>query len=118
MDPKTSSRQQRVLSCVIKDKHALYAAFMPFIKNGGLFIPTDKQYRIGDEILLLLQLMDGPERTPIVGKVVWLTPQGAEGNRVVGIGIRFSDQDQGAARRKIEDYLADMPASDRPTHTL
>jgi len=93
MAPETSNRQQRVLSFGIKDKHALYAAFMPFIRNGGLFIPTDKQYRISDEILLLLRLMDGPERTPIVGKVVWLTPQGTEGNRVVGIGIQFSDQD-------------------------
>jgi len=93
----------------IKDKHALYTSFMPFIKNGGLFIPTTKRYRIGDELLLLLRLMDEPDPVSIVGKVVWLTPAGAEGNRVVGVGIRFSDQDQGATRRKIEDYLADLP---------
>jgi len=91
---------------------------MPFIKNGGLFIPTTKRCRIGDEIFLLPRLMDESEPIPIVGKVVWLTPAGAEGNRMVGVGIRFSSQDQGAARRKIEGYLADMLASDRPTHTL
>ena len=95
MDPGTLDGQQRILSFVIKDKNALYAAFMPFVKNGGLFIPTSKRYTIGDEIFLLLRLMDEPDRIPVAGKVVWLTPAGAEGNRAVGVGIQFSDQDRG-----------------------
>jgi type IV pilus assembly protein PilZ len=112
------ARQQRILSFVIKDKNALYAAFMPFVKNGGLFIPTSKHYQIGDEIFLLLRLLDEPERIPVAGKVVWVTPPGAEGNRAVGVGIQFSEQDNGVARRKIEEYLAGMLTSDRPTHTM
>ena len=118
MDHGRVGGQQRILSFVIKDKNALYAAFMPFIRNGGLFIPTSKRYRIGDEIFLLLRLMDEPERIPVAGKVVWVTPPGAEGNRAVGVGIQFSEQDEGHARRKIEEYLAGMLQSDRPTHTL
>jgi len=110
--------RQRILSFVIKDKNALYAAYMPFVKNGGLFIPTSKRYELGDEIFLLLRLIDEPERLPVAGKVVWVTPTGSEGNRAVGVGIQFSDQDKGAARRKIEDYLAGMLSSDRPTHTM
>ena len=110
--------QQRILSFVIKDKNALYAAFMPFVRNGGLFIPTTKRYRIGDEIFLLLRLMDEQDRIPVAGKVVWVTPAGAEGNRAIGVGIQFSEQDNGVARRKIEDYLAGMLTSDRPTHTM
>jgi type IV pilus assembly protein PilZ len=118
VDPSSIGGRQRILSFVIKDKNALYAAFMPFIKNGGLFIPTNKRYEIGDEIFLLLRLMDEPERLPVAGKVIWVTPAGAEGNKAVGVGIQFSDQDKGAARRKIEDYLAGMIGSDRPTHTM
>lgn len=49
--------------------------------------------------------MEESEPIPAVGKVVWLTPAGAEGNRVIGVGIRFSSQDQGAARCKIGGYL-------------
>ena len=107
-----------VLSINIREKSALFAAYMPFIKNGGLFIPTNKSYQLGDEIFLLLQLMEEPDRIPVAGRVVWITPAGAEGNRAVGVGVQFNDQDKGATRRKIEDYLAGSLASERPTHTL
>lgn len=110
--------QQRILSFAIKDKNALYASFMPFVKNGGLFIPTTKRYQLGDELFLLLQLMDETERIPVAGKVVWVTPPGAEGNRAIGVGVQFSDQDKGAARRKIEEYLAGALSAERQTHTM
>jgi type IV pilus assembly protein PilZ len=110
--------QQRILSVAIKDRNALYQSYMPFVKNGGLFIPTTKRYQLGDEIFLLLQLMDGPDRIPVAGRVVWVTPAGAEGNRTVGVGIEFSDQDEGAARNKIEEYLAGALKAERRTHTM
>jgi type IV pilus assembly protein PilZ len=106
-----------MLTLNIKDKSALYASYMPFIKNGGLFIPTNKQYRLGDEVFLLLTLMDGAERLPVAGKVVWLTPRGAQGKRQQGIGVQFSSQDGGETQKKIDVYLAGMVA-DRPTHTM
>ena len=63
---------------------------MPFLSNGGLFVPTNKAYDIGDEVFMLLTLMDEPEKIPIAGKVVWVTPRGAQGNRTAGIGVQFS----------------------------
>ncbi len=110
--------QQRILSFAIKDKSALYMSFMPYIKNGGLFIPTTKQYQLGDEIFLLLQLMEETDRIPVAARVVWVTPQGAEGNRSIGVGVQFSEQDKGVARRKIEEYLAGKLNAERPTHTM
>ena len=110
--------RQGILSLTIKDKNALYAAYMQFVKNGGLFIPTTKQYNLGDEVFMLLTLMDEAERLPVAGRIIWITPIGAEGNRAAGIGVQFSDQDGGAARNKIEGYLAGALQSDRPTHTL
>jgi type IV pilus assembly protein PilZ len=91
---------------------------MPFVTNGGLFIPTSKRYQLGDHIFLLLRLMDEPDRLPVSGKVVWVTPPGAEGNRAIGVGIQFGSQDKGAARRKIEEYLAGSLSSGRLTHTM
>jgi type IV pilus assembly protein PilZ len=115
---KISPTRQGILSLTIKDKNALYAAYMQFVKNGGLFIPTNKKYRLGDEVFMLLTLMEETERIPVAGKIIWVTPIGAEGNRAAGIGVQFSDQDGGVARNKIETYLAGALKSDRPTHTM
>ena len=91
---------------------------MPFIKSGGLFIPTNKQYKLGDEVFMLLSLMEDTEKLPVAGKIVWITPKGAAGNRAAVIGVQFSDQDGGGARTKIETYLAGALKSDRQTHTM
>lgn len=107
-----------VLSLTIKDKNALYAAYMPYLKNGGIFVPSTKPYRLGAEVFMLLTLMDSKEKIPVAGQVVWITPQGAQGNRATGIGIQFSDKDAGAARNKIETLLATALKSGRPTHTM
>lgn len=106
-----------ILSLTIKDKAVLYAAYMPFLVNGGLFIPTNKPYKINDEVFMLLNLMEEPEKIPVAGRVVWVTPRGAQGNRAAGIGVQFNGQDD-TANRKIEAYLAGSLESDRPTHTM
>jgi type IV pilus assembly protein PilZ len=109
--------KQGVLSLTIKDLAVLYAAYMPFIQNGGLFVPTNKQYALRDEVFILLSLVDEAEKIPITGQVVWITPKGAQGNRQAGIGVQFSEQDFAAAT-KIEEHLGTALSSDRPTHTM
>ncbi|KPG92587.1 pilus assembly protein PilZ [Pseudomonas sp. RIT-PI-q] len=106
-----------ILSLTIKDKSVLYAAYMPFIKNGGLFIPTNKSYKLGDEVFMLLNLMDESEKIPVAGKVTWITPKGAQGNRAAGVGVQFNAGDD-TARSRIETHLAGALKSDRPTHTM
>ncbi len=114
----SQSARPGMLSLSIKDKASLYAAYMPFVKNGGLFIPTNKDYKLGDEVFMLLSLMDDGERLPVAGKIIWMTPKGAEGNRATGVGVQFSEQDKGATRNKIETHLAGALNSDRITHTM
>ena len=112
-----SSGRNGILSLTIKDKAVLYSAYMPYLEFGGLFVPTNKAYKIGDEVFMLLNLMDEPEKIPIAGTVVWVTPRGAQGNRTAGIGVQFSEQDA-TANSKIENHLAGSLESDRPTHTM
>ncbi|HET8883767.1 MAG TPA: PilZ domain-containing protein [Solimonas sp.] len=116
--PRTGGAPPGILTLHIKDKSALYVAYMPFVKNGGLFIPTNKDYRLGDDIFMLLTLMDNPERLPVAGKVIWVTPKGAQNKRVQGVGVQFSAQDAGATQKKIEGLLAGALGADRPTHTM
>jgi len=117
-DLEPDSSKKGILSLSIKDKNALYAAYMPFVTNGGLFIPTTRQYEMGEEVFILLNLMDEAERLPISGKIIWITPDGAEGYRAAGVGFQFSDQDDGVARNKIETFLAGALESGRSTHTM
>jgi type IV pilus assembly protein PilZ len=108
-----------VLSLNIREKAALYAAYMPFLKGGGIFIPTSKNYALGEEVFMLLSLMDDPNRLAVQGKVVWITPEGVQGNRTQGIGVQFTQDDTGAAARAtIEKILGEALASTRPTHTM
>lgn len=108
-----------VLSLAIKEKAALYAAYMPFLKFGGIFAPTQKPYKIGDEIYLILALMDDPNKYPIAGKVAWITPPGANNNKAQGIGVHFPDDDSGRrAKLRIEEILGAALRSSRATHTL
>lgn len=118
MAEQAPAPRQGILSLSIKDKNALYAAYMPFVLNGGLFIPTNREYAMGQEVFMLLNLMEETERLPIAGKVIWITPPGSEGYRTSGVGVQFSDQDGGMARNKIETYLAGSLDSDRSTHTM
>jgi type IV pilus assembly protein PilZ len=117
MNQGGQNNRNGILSLTIKDKAVLYSAYMPFLENGGLFVPTNKAYSLGDEVFMLLTLMDEPEKIPIAGKVVWVTPRGAQGNRTAGIGVQFSEQDA-AANARIENHLAGSLGSDRPTHTM
>lgn len=111
--------RQGILNLAIKDKAALYSAYMPFIKSGGIFVQTPKRYFLGDEVFLLLTLPESTERLPIAGKVVWVTPAGAQGNRPAGIGVQFPETPEGeSVRGKIETLLAGQLGADRGTFTM
>jgi type IV pilus assembly protein PilZ len=108
-----------VLSLAIMEKAALYAAYMPFLKHGGMFVPSNKPYKLGDEIYLILALMDDPNKYPIAGKVAWITPAGANNNKAQGIGVHFPDDETGhRAKLRIEEILGAALRSSRATHTL
>ena len=76
--------QQAVLTLTIQDKSVLFGAYKCFLQNGGLFVPTTRTYRLQDEVLLLLTLMDEPEKLPVAGRVVWITPEGGPGQPASG----------------------------------
>jgi type IV pilus assembly protein PilZ len=115
---RTGGSKPGLLTLTIKDKSALYLAYMPFVKNGGLFVPTNSSYRLGDEVFMLLSLMGEHDKLPVAGRVIWVTPKGASGRRAAGIGVQFSEQDRGQTQKKIEALLAGALGGDKPTHTM
>lgn len=103
----------------IKEKAALYAAYIPFFEEGGIFVPTAREYKLGDDVYVLLTLPDDPQRYPVAGRVAWVTPARAAGNRTQGVGIQFPKDDKSRQLKlKIEEILGTALASERPTQTL
>ena len=108
-----------VVQLAIKEKAALYAAFIPLFKEGGVYIPTAREYQLGADVYVLMTLPEDTQRYPIAGKVAWVTPARAAGNRTQGVGVRFpNDEKSRLLKLKIEEILGVHLASDRPTQTM
>lgn len=107
-----------MLSLSIKDKAGLYGAYMPFVKNGGIFIPGNRPYRLGEQVFMVLSLLDQPQKYQVAGRVAWITPSGVP-NKTPGIGVQLPDDDNGRNLRKVvEELLGKALGSHRPTQTI
>ena len=117
--PAATAARPSVVQLAIKEKAALYAAYIPLFQEGGIFIPTAREYQLGADVYVLMTLPDDTQRYPIAGKVAWVTPARAAGNRTQGVGVRFpADEKSRALKLKIEEILGAHLASDRPTQTI
>lgn len=114
-----ASARPSVIQLVFREKGALYAAYIPIFTEGGLFVPTTREYRLGEDIYLLLSLPDDPQRFPVAGKVSWITPANASGGRTQGVGVRFPNDDKSRQLKlKIEEILGTSIQSQKPTQTI
>jgi type IV pilus assembly protein PilZ len=117
--PPASTPRPSVIQLSIKEKAALYAAYIPIFTEGGVFIPTSREYSLGDDVYVLLSLPEDMQRYPVAGKVAWVTPAKAAGGRTQGVGIMFpKDEKSRTLKLKIEEILGVQLGSDRPTQTM
>lgn len=113
------SLRPSVVSLAIRDRAALYAAYMPFLRHGGIFVPGSRSCRLGEEIFLLLALMQDEQRYRVAGKIVWITPAGAGNHHTQGFGVHFPDDAAGRSlKKRIEELLGTSLGASRATHTM
>ncbi|PJK13279.1 pilus assembly protein PilZ [Lysobacteraceae bacterium NML07-0707] len=111
--------RQTMLTVNISDENMLYNAYMPFIKGGGLFAQTPNRLPLGQAVFMVVTLPGSSEKLPVSGKVCWVTPVGAQGNRPAGVGVKFDDTREGLALKdQIEKLLAGKMESEKPTFTM
>lgn len=113
----TTENRKGIIAFTVTDRGALYSAYMRFVQNGGVFVPTNRQYELGDSIFLLLQIMDEPTPLALEGNVVWITPTGAQGNKTAGVGVQFNEA-SAKGKLSIESVLAENIDSERATRTM
>ncbi|MDK1286705.1 PilZ domain-containing protein [Pseudoalteromonas umbrosa] len=101
----------------IEDNDELYRSYMPFLKNGGMFVKTNSRFDMGTPVSMRLMLPDALEEEEVTGKVVWITPQGAQNSNPPGVGISF-DTEFELLNDKIIKILGTALNLDKPTYTM
>lgn len=104
----------------VADDDVLYAAYMPFVVNGGLFVHarqlSNMNYMLGSDLFLLMYLQSEGERLKVRGRTIWVNARAGH-RRPAGIGVQF--RDNGETRHRLEQFLAGRLAhSEQPTYTL
>ncbi len=114
----TEETRKGIIAFSITDRGALYSAYMSFLEGGGVFVPTPRNYELGDGVFLLLKVMNESVPLAVNCKVVWITPAGAQGNKAPGVGLQFVGDETHEARSSIEHHLAAALQGERPTQTM
>ena len=104
------------LDLTLKNKSALRQAYMPFVRNGGVFVRTNRSYELGEDVSVTIRLFEADEPVAVSGKIVWVTPTRAQGKRAAGVGVQFNAQE--SFRARLEELLGSISGGDEPTHTL
>ncbi|MCF1426631.1 MAG: PilZ domain-containing protein [Shewanella sp.] len=95
----------------------LYRAYMPFVRNAGLFVATSEAHYLGETLSFSYHLPGESVAVETQGNVVWFNPQGASGGRPAGIGIQFA-ADETHHKHHIEKLLSSELASGDLTSTM
>ena len=106
------------IHCSFDNGDQLYPAYMPFITGGGVFVRTKQSYKLGTEVLLKIQIMDEKEPYEVEGRIIWITPKGAQGNKPAGVGVQFVGENRRMLVNKIETSLAGMLKSTQTTDSI
>lgn len=113
MEEKQAVRN--VISVSLKDKTALHANYMPFIRGGGVYATTAQEFKLGDSVIVSMQIMSEAKKFAIPGKVVWMSPQQAQGSQ--GVGVQFTGRTKENVRMALESLLGELASKPSVYHT-
>ena len=115
------SAPDRILQLRLESKPVIYASYMSFLEYGGVFLPTDDKFDMGEEILLVLELvgLGKTEKIFIKTNVCWINANPSASGRPKGIGLAFGSDESGLKAKTIfENILSGLLHNERPTYTL
>lgn len=104
-----------LLRISITDPRVLQRCYLPFFRNGGLFIATEQTYQLRQPLFLILNLptAEGEQVRPahaLTATVAWLTPALAQGSTGIGVHfdreVRDAEQSLPDVKKAIESVLS------------
>ena len=103
----------------IRDRTLLYHSYMKFLRTGGIFISTNAEYKMGENQMIILEIMESEKPFPMMCKAVWFNPKSTSTVKPTGVGFAFPRDEIGiAAKEFIEKNLLGLLDNPRPTFTM
>lgn len=107
-----------IISCNIANVGMLRSSYMPFVQNGGIFVPSNRTHKLGEDVFVAFTLPGMSERFPLNGKIIWINHK-AGGGRPQGFGMQIgSDANGTRIRNEIERLLVGQLDSAQATYTM
>lgn len=103
-----TERSTNSISVAIADKSALHASYMPFIKDGGIFVPTTQRFGLHDEVILQLRLVEEGKKLLIPGRVIWISTGMGHRGTSPGIGLQFTGEHRARIKQFLEEILGEL----------
>lgn len=107
-----------ILTCHIPDTQTLYSSYLSFVTNGGIFVPSTRGHKLGEDVFVACTLPGSSERYPLNGKIIWINDKGTT-TKPAGFAIQFgTDPNSLKIKNEIERLLAGEINSTKPTYTM
>lgn len=94
------------LSYQFTDLQQLENAIMPFVHDGGVFIPTENHFHLSDAVRVTLTLPKTNHTFSFSGEVIWITPKSDA--HTMGIGVQCNSDEGEAFRKAARELLQDL----------
>ena len=123
LPPKPAAPQaapDRILQLRLESKPIIYASYMSFLEYGGVFMPSADKFHMGEEVLLVLELVGArTDKLFIKTQVCWINSNPSASGRPKGVGLAFGSDESGLkAKTLFEAILTGLLHNERPTYTL
>lgn len=112
MDPASGRVYKRVnmeVQVDLRSENTFFTGFSENISEGGLFVATEVNYRMGDILEISLALMGNAPKV-YRGVVKWSRPSVARGGLPAGVGLQFvdlTDDDRAVLQAFVDSRLKD-----------
>lgn len=95
-----------VIKLNYNDKNELANSYVKYFCNGGIFIRSNHEYDFGQELFLLISILNEDILLAVSGTVCWYSPKDIELGAYYQVGVQFNNDKVGNfARETIENLL-------------
>lgn len=105
------STEEKTIQHTFSDLLSLKRAFMPFVVEGGIFIPTQNDYQLGELIKATITLPESKHDYTFTGEIIWISPKSFQNH--TGIGITCNGDEGHAFEKAVIEALSELKGDDK-----